>query len=128
MPSARLPLCLAFLAAAASWLAKAERESADAELAMKLNNLIASLLSVPLQSNCDHDYGPARDGSKFALNISSPCCRQSSTTTGADLVGDLAARRSAGMRTARRGSALHRLSLDRHLPLSRRLSASFAPS
>jgi hypothetical protein len=62
-------VCLAFLAAVASWLARAEGERADSALATNLNNPVASLLSVPLRSNWDHDYGPAHDGWKFALNI-----------------------------------------------------------
>ena len=41
----------------------------DAELATKLNNPVASLISVPLQFNWDHEIGPDRDGRKFTLNV-----------------------------------------------------------
>jgi hypothetical protein len=57
------------LAAAMPWLAWAEGEGSDAELATKLNNPVASLISVPLQSNWDHDFGQARDGWKYTLNV-----------------------------------------------------------
>jgi hypothetical protein len=41
----------------------------DADLATKLSNPVASLISVPLQFNWDHEFGPERNGQKFALNI-----------------------------------------------------------
>jgi hypothetical protein len=40
-----------------------------AELAKKLSNPVASLISVPLQYNYDQNYGPDEDGSKSLLNI-----------------------------------------------------------
>lgn len=59
--------------AAAAMLLLAMRSHAqtqsDAELATKLNNPVASLISVPLQFNWDHEIGPNRDGRKFTLNI-----------------------------------------------------------
>jgi hypothetical protein len=42
---------------------------AAAELAKKLANPVASLISVPLQYNYDHNIGPEGDGSKSVLNI-----------------------------------------------------------
>lgn len=44
------------------------RES-DEELAKKLSNPIASLISVPAQLNYDESIGPLRDGSRTILNI-----------------------------------------------------------
>jgi hypothetical protein len=41
----------------------------DEELAKKTQNPIASLISVPLQSNWDFDLGPNEDKSNFLLNV-----------------------------------------------------------
>jgi hypothetical protein len=41
----------------------------EAELAKKLANPVASLISVPLQLNYDSNFGPAEDGSVWRLNI-----------------------------------------------------------
>jgi hypothetical protein len=41
----------------------------SAELAKKLSNPVAALISVPLQLNYDQDFGPAEDGEKWLLNI-----------------------------------------------------------
>ena len=60
----RLPLLVIVLAT--SVLAQAQ-ESAD-ELAKKLSNPVASLISVPLQYNADFNIGP-QDGSRQLLNI-----------------------------------------------------------
>jgi len=40
-----------------------------AELAKKLSNPVAALVSVPLQLNHDGDLGAARDGAKWTLNV-----------------------------------------------------------
>jgi hypothetical protein len=50
----------------------AEGQSADAEaaeLAKKLTNPVASLISVPFQSNFDFNMGPGDDGWKYQLNF-----------------------------------------------------------
>ncbi len=43
--------------------------SNEAELAKKLNNPVAALISVPLQSNVDDQIGPDRQGQKYTLNV-----------------------------------------------------------
>jgi len=39
------------------------------ELAKKLSNPVAALISVPLQYNYDHEIGPNRDGTRRTLNV-----------------------------------------------------------
>jgi len=65
------------LALAASLLASAHAFAQDskpasddaADLAKKLQNPVAALISVPLQSNLDFGGGPNGDGSQYKLNI-----------------------------------------------------------
>lgn len=57
------PHCLAQEESAATGEPSAE------ELAKKLSNPIASLISLPLQLNYDQNIGPADDGSKLFLNV-----------------------------------------------------------
>src|SRR5262245_47828260 len=59
-------LCVLLAAAAASPVACAQ-QSAD-ELAQKLSNPVASMVSIPLQYNADFGYG-SEDGTKQTLNI-----------------------------------------------------------
>jgi len=67
MRAATLTLLLALLPPAA--FAQGEGGQSAEELAKKLSNPIASLISVPFQGNYDEKIGPARDGHRFTLNI-----------------------------------------------------------
>jgi hypothetical protein len=44
-------------------------QQSDTELATKLSNPVASLISVPFQYNWDHDFGSDREGHKSYLKI-----------------------------------------------------------
>lgn len=61
--------CAAWFLAAITSGAVAQGLSSDAALATKLQNPIASLISVPFQFNFDERYGPTDDGTKQVLNI-----------------------------------------------------------
>src|SRR5690242_19003817 len=62
----------ALLAMASTASALRDEDAADAdpaaELAKKLNNPVASLISVPFQFNWDEGYGPNNAG-RFTLNV-----------------------------------------------------------
>jgi hypothetical protein len=66
----KLFVSLFALAAATSTLQAEESLTEDpaAELAKKLNNPVASLISVPFQFNWDEGYGP-NDAGRFTLNV-----------------------------------------------------------
>src|SRR5688572_708288 len=59
------------IAAETNLLAAADPKTGDqmTELATKLNNPAASLISVPLQSNFDFGGGPDDDGFQYKLNV-----------------------------------------------------------
>ncbi len=57
-------LCLAAATSpAAAW------SDSDSDLAQKLSNPVAALISVPFQFNYDDNIGPQRDGDKYLLNF-----------------------------------------------------------
>jgi hypothetical protein len=53
----------------AASLADSARADAAEEVARQLSNPVAALISVPFQFNHDREIGPARDGSRWLLNI-----------------------------------------------------------
>jgi hypothetical protein len=71
MKSIGIGLAVIMAACVAPALVDAQQAGADdaAELAKKLSNPVASLISVPLQANYDEKIGPAREGDRFTLNI-----------------------------------------------------------
>ncbi len=60
---------IAVAVAACALGAQAQQADEQAELAKKLANPVASLVSVPLQYNHDENIGPVGDGSKSVLNV-----------------------------------------------------------
>lgn len=64
------PIPVAALLALAALTAKPAGAAEDAaELAKKLSNPVAALISVPFQLNYDQDIGPAEDGERWLLNV-----------------------------------------------------------
>jgi hypothetical protein len=62
--SAAALVCLALALAA-----RGARADQNEELANKLSNPVADLISVPFQGNVDYDIGPTNDGTRYLLNI-----------------------------------------------------------
>lgn len=63
----RLTMGLAGMLVVASSPGAVAQDAAD--LAKKLSNPVASMISVPFQFNYDNEIGPDRDGERFQLNI-----------------------------------------------------------
>ena len=68
LPPVSVTLWIA-VACVAGMNARADEQASQAELAKKLNNPIAALISVPFQLNYDEDIGPADQGERWLLNI-----------------------------------------------------------
>ena len=71
LPAAALVCALAFATTGALFAqdAATDDKAAAAELAKKLSNPVASLISVPIQNNCDFGGGPNGDGFQYKVNI-----------------------------------------------------------
>ena len=65
-----LAACLSCVVSAPSVRpARAQEQGGDADLAQKLANPVAELVSIPLQMNYDRDIGPADDGWRLQTNV-----------------------------------------------------------
>jgi hypothetical protein len=69
MKTFRALAIIAWCVGAHSSAAQEVRPDQAAELAKKLANPVASLISVPLQSNFDFRIGPSEEGWRYTLNI-----------------------------------------------------------
>ena len=62
-------LLMATVVVAIGFYSEAQAQASPADVAKKLNNPIAALVSVPLQLNYDEDFDPSDDGYRFLLNV-----------------------------------------------------------
>ncbi len=65
----RTPLPAAAAGFVALLAAPAAAQDSSADLAKKLSNPVAALISVPIQLNYDQDIGPAERGERWTLNV-----------------------------------------------------------
>jgi hypothetical protein len=65
----KIPPMAALLVLGALNATSAVADESDAEIAKKLNNPVASLISVPFQANWDFKMGPQDHGTQFKLNF-----------------------------------------------------------
>lgn len=69
MPRSRVRLALAATVALLAAPLAAQQGGADAELAKKLANPVAALISLPFQANYDRGIGPLDDGTRLTVNV-----------------------------------------------------------